>query len=139
MWGECWAKAFLSFLPFLVCVFKGLEASCSVSLEHMKGSMYFPHTVAPSLRPQDCKILESKHQRIRDRMFQMAGPALVEPAPPDVGTFPEWLSAVSGNLLLPLPQMSPRESNKSKEGPGDPSEDTHVGAWGGGSSPSSPI
>lgn len=44
----------LSLLPFFlwfVC-FRGLEASCRVSLEHMKGSAYFPHTVAPRLRPR---------------------------------------------------------------------------------------
>lgn len=72
--GECLAKAFLSFFPsFFGLCYKGLKASCYVSLEHMKGSTYFPHTVAPNLRPQECKVLESKHQRIRDGMFQMVG------------------------------------------------------------------
>lgn len=74
LFGECLVKAFLCFFfLFLVCIFKGLKASCYVSQEHMKGSVYFPHTVAPNLRPQECKVLESKHQWIRDGTFQMAG------------------------------------------------------------------
>lgn len=43
----------LSFLPCFswFVYFTGLEASCYVSLEHMKGSAYFPHTVAPQADP----------------------------------------------------------------------------------------
>ena len=68
-----WQRSFSLSFFFWFVFFKRLKASCYASPRHMRGSTCFPHTAAPHLRPQPCKVLESKHQWIRVRTFQMAG------------------------------------------------------------------
>lgn len=71
--GSPWQRSFSLSFFFWFVFFKRLKASCYASPRHMRGSTCFPHTAAPHLRPQPCKVLESKHQWIRVRTFQMAG------------------------------------------------------------------
>lgn len=95
--GRVFGKGFSFFLSFFFgFCFKGLKASCYVSLEHMKGSTYFPHTVAPNLRPQECKVSESKQQR--DRTFQMAGLSWWNGLPRKLDRSPQNRSRLSHSL-----------------------------------------
>lgn len=115
-------SSFLLSFFFWFVFFKRLKASCHVSQQHMKGSAYFPHTVAPSLRPQECKVLESKHQWITVGTLQMAGlhrlPRKSEHSLPNRSCVSHSPRRLGGSCFSPSRlQMFPQESNERREGP----------------------
>lgn len=120
--GSTWQRLFFPSFFFWFVFFKRLKASCHVSQQHMKGSAYFPHTVAPSLRPQECKVLESKHQWITVGTLQMAGlhrlPRKSEHSLPNRSCVSHSPRRLGGSCFSPSRlQMFPQESDERREGP----------------------
>lgn len=71
--GEHLAKAVLSFLLFLVCVFERTESKLlCVTGTYERKRVFSTHSCSLS-QTQERRVLESEHQQIRVRTFQMVG------------------------------------------------------------------